>query len=209
MTADVDLARLAEITHDFVGADMEALCREAAMTTLRRALPQLRMDAGHLPEDLLLSLTVAMDDFVQAFKEVEPSAIREIFTEVPDVGWEDIGGLTVAKTALQEAVEWPLKYGDLFGQMGARPTTGILLSGPPGTGKTLLAKAVATQSGVNFISIKGPALLSKYMGESEKAVREVFRKARQASPCIVLFDEIDGLAPARGSGLDRPGHPSC
>jgi transitional endoplasmic reticulum ATPase len=202
LTKDVDLARLAEITHGFVGADLEALCREAAMTTLRKALPQLRLDAGYLPEELLLNLEVTMDDFVEALKEVEPSAIREIFTEVPDVEWEDIGGLEAAKRALKEAVEWPLKYSDLFGQMGARPPKGVLLSGPPGTGKTLLAKAVASQSGINFISIKGPALLSKWVGESEKAVREVFRKARQASPCIVFFDEIDALAPARGSGHD-------
>jgi transitional endoplasmic reticulum ATPase len=202
LTEDVNLDRLAEITHGFVGADLEALCREAAMTTLRKAVPQLQPDAAYLSEDLLLNLEVTMDDFMEALKEVEPSAIREIFTEVPDVGWEDIGGLKEAKKALKEAVEWPLKYSGLFSQMGARPPKGILLSGPPGTGKTLLAKAVASQSGVNFISIKGPALLSKWVGESEKAVREVFRKARQASPCIVFFDEVDALAPARGSGHD-------
>jgi transitional endoplasmic reticulum ATPase len=198
----VNLERLAEITHGFVGADLEALCREAAMTTLRKAMPQLRLDDGFLSEDLLLNLEVTMDDFVEALRDVEPSAIREIFTEVPDVAWEDVGGLEEAKRALKEAVEWPLKYADLFTQMGATPPKGILLSGPPGTGKTLLAKAVASQSGVNFISIKGPALLSKWVGESEKAVREVFRKARQASPCIVFFDEVDALAPARGSGHD-------
>jgi transitional endoplasmic reticulum ATPase len=202
LTEDVNLARLAEITHGFVGADLEALCREAAMTTLRKAVPQLQLDTAYLSEDLLLNLEVTMDDFMEALKEVEPSAIREIFTEIPDVGWEDIGGLKDAKRALKEAVEWPLKYSGLFSQMGASPPKGILLSGPPGTGKTLLAKAVASQSGVNFISIKGPALLSKWVGESEKAVREVFRKARQASPCIVFFDEVDALAPARGSGHD-------
>ncbi|MDP3064357.1 MAG: CDC48 family AAA ATPase [Chloroflexota bacterium] len=202
LAEDVNLERLAEVTHGFVGADLEALCREAAMTTLRKTVPQMRLDDGYLSEDALLNLKVTMDDFKGALKEVEPSAIREIFTEVPDVGWEDIGGLEEAKKALKEAVEWPLKYSDLFTQMGARPPKGVLLSGLPGTGKTLLAKAVASQSGVNFISVKGPALLSKWVGESEKAVREVFRKARQASPCIVFFDELDALAPARGTGHD-------
>lgn len=202
LAEDVNLERLAEITHGFVGADLEALCREAAMTTLRKATPQLRLDDGYLPDDLLLNLEVTMDDFMEALKEVEPSAIREIFTEVPDVGWEDVGGLEEAKKALKEAVEWPLKYSDLFSQIGARPPKGVLLSGPPGTGKTLLAKAVASQSGVNFISVKGPALLSKWVGESEKAVREVLRKAKQASPCIVFFDEVDALTPARGGGHD-------
>ena len=202
LDAGVHLGRLAEITHGYVGADLEALCREAAMTTLRKALPEVRLDAGHLPEGLISGLEVTMDDFNEAFKEVEPSAIREVFTEIPDVSWDDVGGLDEAKRMLVEAVEWPNKYPHLFAQMGARPPQGILLGGVPGTGKTLLAKAVASQSGVNFISIKGPALLSKWVGESEKAVREVFRKARQASPCIVFFDEIDALAPARGGGHD-------
>ncbi|MBM3956610.1 MAG: CDC48 family AAA ATPase, partial [Gemmatimonadetes bacterium] len=200
LDAGVDLGRVAEITHGYVGADLEALCREAAMTTLRKVIPLARLDAGYLPEDLVSGLEVTMDDFLEALKEVEPSAIREVFTEIPDVGWDDVGGLDAAKRMLVEAVEWPSKYPQLFAQMGARVPKGILLSGPPGTGKTLLAKAVASQSGVNFISIKGPALLSKWVGESEKAVREVFRKARQASPCIVFFDEIDALAPSRGSG---------
>jgi transitional endoplasmic reticulum ATPase len=202
LAADVDMGRLAEITHGFVGADLEALCREAAMTTLRKVMPQVRLDWGYLPEVVLSGLEVTMSDFVEALKDVEPSAIREVFTEVPNVAWDDIGGLEEAKSVLKEAVEWPLKYPDLFKQMGARPPKGILLGGPPGTGKTLLAKALASQSGINFISVKGPAVLSKWVGESEKAVREVFRKARQASPCIVFFDEIDALAPARGSGHD-------
>ncbi len=202
LAPDVDLEQLADITHGFVGADLEALCREAAMATLRRVMPRIRLEDAYPAEEALARLEVSMNDFMEALKEVEPSAIREVFTEVPNVGWDDIGGLEEAKGALGEAIVWPLKYPHLFRQMGARPPRGILLSGPPGTGKTLLAKAVATQSGVNFISVKGPALLSKWMGESEKAVREVFRKARQASPCIVFFDEIDSLAPTRGNGHD-------
>jgi len=145
-------------------------------------------------------LEVTMDDFLEALKEVEPSAIREVFTEVPDVGWDDVGGLAEAKAVLRETVEWPLRYPDLFTQAGTSPPKGVLLTGPPGTGKTLLGKAVASQSGVNFISVKGPALLSKWIGESERGVREVFKKAKQASPCIVFFDEIDALTPARYAG---------
>jgi len=202
LTSDVDLERTAEITHGFVGADLEALCREAAMTALRRMLPKLDLDADLIPYEMLLELEVKMDDFQGALKEVEPSALREVFTEVPDVGWRDIGGLEEAKRVLMEAIEWPMRYPDVFKQANASPPKGILLSGPPGTGKTLLAKAVAKECGANFISIKGPALLSKWVGESEKGIREIFKKARQASPCIVFFDEIDAIAPSRGSGGD-------
>lgn len=202
LTADVDLDNLAEVTHGFVGADLEALCREAAMTALRRMMPRLELDAGYIPYELLLELEVKMDDFHEALREVEPSALREVFTEIPDVKWSDVGGLVEAKKLLVETIEWPLRYPEVFKQADTLPPRGILLSGPPGTGKTLLAKAVASESGVNFISVKGPALLSKWVGESEKGIREVFKKARQASPCIVFFDEIDAIAPSRGTGGD-------
>ncbi len=198
----VSLERLAEITHGFVGADLEALCREAAMTTLRKIMPRLQLDADYVPYELLSELEITMDDFQEALKEVEPSAIREVFTEIPDVGWDDVGGLEEVKRVLMEAIEWPLKYPHLFAQAKASPPKGVLLTGPPGTGKTLLAKAVASQSEVNFISVKGPSLLSKWVGESEKGIREIFKKAKQASPCIVFFDEIDALTPARGAGAD-------
>ncbi|MDQ7782305.1 MAG: AAA family ATPase, partial [Desulfomonilaceae bacterium] len=200
LAQDVDMSHLSEITHGFVGADLEALCREAAMIRLRRIMPEIDFDVAGIPYEQLARLEVHMDDFVTALKEVEPSAIREVFVEVPDVHWEDVGGHEALKDKLIEAVEWPLHYPHLFEQAGTRPPKGILLSGPPGCGKTLLAKAIANESKVNFISVKGPALLSKYVGESEQAVREVFRKARQASPCIVFFDEIDALVPARGGG---------
>ncbi|MBI4297230.1 MAG: CDC48 family AAA ATPase [Chloroflexi bacterium] len=202
LAADVDLERLAETSHGFVGADIEALCREAAMASLRRAMPRIELGDGPIPYEVLQELEVRVGDFVEAFKEVEPSAIREVFTEVPDVAWEDVGGLEEARRVLQETIEWPLKYPDLFQRANTAPAKGILLSGPPGAGKTLLAKAVASQSQANFISVKGPALLSKWVGESEKGIREVFRKAKQASPCIIFFDEIDALAPARGGGAD-------
>ena len=202
LAPDVRLEHLAELTHGFVGADLEALCREAAMTTLRRLVPGIQMDMELLPPELLSRLEVTADDFLEALKEVEPSAIREVFTEVPDVKWEDVGGLEEVKQMLMETIEWPFKYPELFEKAGTSPPKGILLSGPPGTGKTLLAKAVASQSGLNFIAVKGPALLSRWVGESERGVREVFRKARQTSPCIVFFDEIDALAPIRGGGSD-------
>ena len=200
LAEDVDLDRLAAITHGYVGADLEALCREAAMITLRRLLPDIDFAQASIPYERLLELEVTMDDFLDALKEVEPSAIREVFTEVPDVRWEDIGGLEEVKRLLVETVEWPLKYEKLFQQARTAPPKGILLYGPPGTGKTLVGKAVATESEVNFISVKGPALLSKWVGESERGMREVFKKAKQASPCIVFFDEIDALAPRRGAG---------
>ncbi len=202
LASDVNLKRLAEITHGFVGADLEALCREAAMVTLRKIMPKIEFEADYIPYELLSELEVTMNDFLEALKEVEPSAIREIFTEIPDVKWADVGGLEEAKRVLMETIEWPLKYPELFEQANTRPAKGILLTGPPGTGKTLLAKAVASQSEVNFISVKGPALLSKWVGESERGIREVFRKAKQASPCIIFFDEIDAIAPVRGGSAD-------
>ncbi|MGC8602651.1 MAG: CDC48 family AAA ATPase [Desulfomonilaceae bacterium] len=198
LAADVDMSHLAEITHGFVGADLEALCREAAMICLRRLMPDIDFAMAGIPYEKLARLEVLMDDFTTALKEVEPSAIREVFVEVPDVKWGDVGGHSDLKERLIEAVEWPLKYPEIFIQAGVKPPKGILLSGPPGCGKTLIAKAIANESQVNFISVKGPALISKYVGESEKGVREVFKKARQASPCIVFFDEIDALVPARG-----------
>jgi transitional endoplasmic reticulum ATPase len=198
LAGDVNLRHLASITHGFVGADLAALCREAAMICLRRLMPEIDFSSGQIPYDALQRLEVRMDDFIGALREVEPSAIREVFVEVPDVHWDDIGGLKSIKDRLVEAVEWPLKYPHLFEKAGVRPPKGVLLSGPPGCGKTLLAKAIATESQANFISVKGPSLLSKYVGESEKGVREVFHKARQAAPCIIFFDEIDSLVAARG-----------
>jgi transitional endoplasmic reticulum ATPase len=202
LASDVDLDRLAEITHGFVGADLEALSREAAMITLRKIMPKIEFEADYIPYELLLELEVTMDDFLEALKEVEPSAIREVFTEIPDVKWNDVGGLEEIKRVLKETIEWPLKYPELFKQANTNPAKGLLLTGLPGTGKTLLAKAVASESGVNFISVKGPALLSKWVGESERGIREVFKKAKQASPCIIFFDEIDAIAPTRGASAD-------
>ena len=198
LARDVDQARVAEITHGFVGADLEALCREAAMICLRRIMPDINFALTSIPYERLAELEVRMEDFVAALREVEPSALREVFVETPNVKWEDVGGLTAVKERLREAVQWPLKYAALFAQAGLAPLKGILLAGPPGCGKTLLAKALASQSGINFISVKGPELLSKYVGESERGLREIFHKARQAAPCMIFFDEIDSLAPARG-----------
>jgi transitional endoplasmic reticulum ATPase len=199
LAQDVDMSHLAEITHGFVGADLEALCREAAMICLRRIMPDINFALASIPYEQLTKLEVHMDDFLDALREVEPSAIREVFVEVPDVRWEDVGGLGAGKDRLMEAVQWPLKYPHLFEKAGIRPPKGILVSGPPGCGKTLLAKAIANESSVNFISVKGPALLSQYVGESERGVREVFRKAKQAAPCIIFFDEIDALVPVRSA----------
>ncbi|MFV9644332.1 MAG: CDC48 family AAA ATPase [Desulfobacterales bacterium] len=199
LAEDVDLVRISEITHGFVGADLEALSREAAIVTLRKIFPTIDFQMEEIPYDTLMNLQVTMDDFMEALKEVEPSAIREVFTEIPDVKWSDVGGLAEAKRVLMETIEWPLKYSDLFEYAKTSPSKGILLYGSPGTGKTLLAKAVASESEVNFISVKGPELLSRWVGESEKGVREIFKKARQASPCIIFFDEIDSVVPRRGS----------
>ena len=200
LAQDVDLERLGEITHGFVGADLEALCREAAMTALRKIFPSIDFELEDIPYETILRLEVTMDDFMEALKEIEPSAIREVFTEVPDVKWEDVGGLEEAKRVLMEVIEWPLTYPELFEHAKTKPPKGILLYGPPGTGKTLLAKAVASETQVNFISVKGPSLMSKWVGEAERGVREVFKKAKQASPCIVFFDEMDSLTPTRSSG---------
>jgi transitional endoplasmic reticulum ATPase len=200
LAQDVDLAKLSQITHGFVGADLEALCREAAMNALRKIMPSIDFQLDEIPYETLLQLEVTMNDFNEALKEVEPSAIREVFVEVPNVKWEDVGGLGEVKEKLIEAVEWPLRYPELFREANVKPPKGILLSGLPGTGKTLVAKALASESEVNFISVKGPELMSKYVGESERGVREVFRKAKQASPCILFFDEFDSLVPERGLG---------
>lgn len=200
---DVDLVALAGLTHGFVGADLEALCREAAMICVRRILPEIDFAQATLPYESLLKLELTNEDFNAALRDIEPSALREVFAEVPTTTWEDIGGLSSAKSLLREALEWPLLYSALFKTAGVSPLKGILLTGSPGCGKTLLAQAAASATQVNFISIKGPALLSKYVGESERAVREVFRKAKQAAPCLIFFDEIDALVPRRaGSGSD-------
>jgi transitional endoplasmic reticulum ATPase len=200
LAGNVELGRLAAITHGFVGADLEALCREAGMIVLRGLLPQVDYSQRHIPYELLSQLEVTMEDFQEALREVEPSAIREVFVEVPDVGWDDVGGLEEVKQRLREAVEWPMKYADLFRSFHLSPPKGLLLSGPPGCGKTLIAKALASETEVNFIAVKGPELMSMYVGESERGVREVFHKARQAAPCIVFFDEIDALASTRAGG---------
>ena len=201
---DVDLDHVAAVTHGFVGADLQALCREAAMICLRRLIPRIDFAAAEIPYDELGSLRVTMADFQGALHEVGPSAIREVFVESPNVHWDDVGGLGRLKQRLVEAIEWPLRYPEEFARAKVRPPSGVLLDGPPGCGKTLIAKALATESEANFLSVKGPALLSKYVGESERAVRETFRKARQAAPCIVFFDEIDSLVPTRaGAGLDE------
>jgi transitional endoplasmic reticulum ATPase len=196
---DVNLEKLADISHGFVGADLQALSKEAAMRALRKVLPEIDLSSESIPADTLKKIIVNMQDFMEVIKEMEPSAMREVFVEVPNVKWEDIGGLPSIKQELQEAVEWPLKYQGVFTYADATPPKGILLYGPPGTGKTLMAKAAANESEANFISIKGPELLSKWVGESEKGVREVFRKARQAAPCIIFFDELDAIAPSRGA----------
>jgi transitional endoplasmic reticulum ATPase len=198
LTEDVDLASIACITHGFVGADLEALSKEAAMRSLRRILPEINLEQPKIPAEILNKIKVTKQDFDMALRDVQPSAIREVLVQRPNVNWEDIGGLQRIKEELAEAIEWPLKHTDLFAQADVNPPKGILLYGPPGTGKTMIAKAVAATSEANFISIKGPELISKWVGESEKGVREVFRKARQAAPCVVFFDELDAIAPRRG-----------
>lgn len=199
---DVDLKWLADKTHGYAGADLSALTKEAAMAALRRVLPDVDLEAEEIPKDVLNSILVTKDDFKNALKDMQPSTMREVLIEKPNVRWEDIGALEEAKQELKEAVEWPLKFGKVFDHMNAKPPKGILLYGPPGTGKTMLAKAVATESEANFIAVKGPEFLNKWVGESEKAVRETFRKARQASPCVIFMDEIDSIAPERGTGGD-------
>ena len=203
LTKDVNLEELARSTHGFVGADLEALCKEAAMNVIRRlALKHSLKDDTPLSEELMKKLIVNKKDFVDAFKNVTPSAMREILIETPNVPWSRIGGLTEVKQQLQESVEWTIKNPEMFKRMGIRAPKGVLLYGPPGTGKTLLAKAVATESEANFISVKGPELLNKYVGESEKAVREIFKKAKQVAPSVIFFDEIDAIASVRGGGSD-------
>lgn len=198
LAEDVDLDNLAETTHGFVGADLEALSKEAAMRVVRRIIPDLNSD-DEVPPEVFEKLIVTKDDFKTALKEIQPSALREVLVQVPNVSWDDVGGLDDAKQELKEAVEWPLKYPDKFEKFGIKPPKGTLLYGIPGTGKTLLAKAVANESDANFIAIKGPELLSKWVGESEKGVREVFRKARQTAPTVIFFDEIDSIASNRGA----------
>lgn len=200
LTEDVNLDSIAKITHGFVGADLEAVCREAAMRSLRRVLPEINLEQSKIPIETLNKIKITWTDFENALKDVQPSALREVHVQKPNVQWSDIGGLEEVKGELAEAIEWPLKHTDLFEQADVLPPKGLLLYGPPGTGKTMIAKAVASTSEANFISIKGPELLSKWVGESEKGVREVFRKARQASPCVVFFDELDSIAPRRSGG---------
>jgi len=202
---DVDLDYLANATHGYTGADISLLCKEAAMKALRRIMPKINLDEETIPIEILESITVKMKDFQDAMREIQPSALREVFVEIPNVRWNDIGGLEDVKKKLKEAVELPLKNPEIFQKMGIRTPKGILLYGAPGTGKTLLAKAVATESEANFISIKGPEVLSKWVGESEKAIRELFRKARLSAPCIIFIDEIDAIAPVRG-GVDEGTH---
>ncbi len=195
---NVDLDHLANITYGFVGADLEALCKEAAMNSLRGILPEINLEEEKIPPEVLEKIRVTRKDFEEALKAIEPSAMREVYVQTPNVKWDDIGGLDMVKQELKESVEWPLKYPERFKKMGIRPPKGIFLYGPPGCGKTLLAKAVAHESEANFISVKGPEILSKWVGESEKAVRKIFRKARQVSPSIIFFDEIDSIASVRG-----------
>ena len=200
LTDEVRLDKVAGLSHGYVGADLEYLCKEAAMKCLRRLLPELNLEDEKIPAETLDKLVVNSDDFNRALVEVTPSGMREVFIENPDVKWEEVGGLKEVKRELQEAVEWPMKYPQLYETLGHRMPRGILLHGPSGTGKTLLAKAVATQSEANFVSVRGPELLSKWVGESERGIREIFRRARQASPCVIFFDEIDSIAPVRGAG---------
>ncbi len=198
LAEDVNLEELAELTHGYTGADLAALVKEAAMHALRRVLPYIDLDSDEIPPEVIDSLRVTREDFLKALKDISPSGLREVFVEVPEVRWDDIGGLDDVKQQLKEVVEWPLKHPEAYERLGIRPPRGILLYGPPGCGKTLLAKAVATESGANFIAVKGPEILSKWVGESEKAIREIFRRARQVAPAVIFFDEIDSIAPARG-----------
>ena len=200
LTDDVNIDKLASVSHGYVGADLEYLCKEAAMKCLRRLLPILDLQEEKLPPETLDKLIVNGEDFTKALVEVIPSGMREVFIENPDVKWDDVGGLDEVKRELQEAVEWPMKYPGLYDKLGHKMPRGILLHGPSGTGKTLLAKAVATESEANFVSVRGPELLSKWVGESERGIREIFKRARQSAPCVIFFDEIDSIAPIRGAG---------
>lgn len=202
---DVDLSQYAENTHGFVGADLAALSKEAAMTAIRRIRPELDLESQEIDQDMLDSIQVVENDFRTALKDIEPSALREVFVEVPDITWDDVGGLTQTKDRLKEAVQWPLDHPNMFKKLDMNAPKGVLLYGPPGTGKTLLAKAIANESQSNFISIKGPELLNKYVGESEKGVREVFSKARENAPTVVFFDEIDAIAGERGQNMGDSG----
>jgi transitional endoplasmic reticulum ATPase len=205
LSEDVDLKKLADISHGYTGADLSALGRETAMKSLRRYLPQINLEEERIPPSVLEKMEVTMEDFMNAYKEITPTAMREVYIEVPTTQWTDIGGLEEVKKDLKESVEWPLKTPEMFNRLGIRPPKGVLLYGPPGCGKTLLARGVATESAANFITIKGPEIFSKWVGESEKAIREVFRKARMAAPAVIFFDEIDSLLPRRGAGFGDSG----
>jgi transitional endoplasmic reticulum ATPase len=205
LSKNVDLKRLSEITHGYSGADIAALGREAAMKALRRYLPEINLEEEHIPPTILEKMEVNYNDFTTAYREITPTAMREVYLEIPTVHWEDVGGLDEIKQALKEAIEWPIKNPEIFTAMGIEPPKGILLYGPPGCGKTLLARTIASESEANFISIKGPEILSKWVGESEKAIREIFRKARMASPAIIFLDEVDSIIPRRGAGYTDSG----
>jgi transitional endoplasmic reticulum ATPase len=205
LAKDVNLKKLTDMMHGYTGADLAGLCRETAMKALRRYLPEINVEEERVPPSVLEKMEIKMEDFLNAYKEVTPTAMREVYIEVPTVQWTDVGGLESVKEELRESVEWPLKNPQVFTRMGIRPPKGILLFGPPGCGKTLLARAVATESEANFITIKGPEVFSKWVGESEKAIREVFRKARMASPAVIFFDEFDSLVPRRGLGYADSG----
>lgn len=205
LTPDIDLKKLAEFTHGYTGADLAALCREAAMKALRRYIPEINLEEERIPPQILQKMEVRMEDFLAAYREITPTAMREVYIEIPSVHWDEIGGLEEVKQNLGESVDWPLKNPEVFKRMGIRPPKGVLLHGPPGCGKTLLAKAVATESESNFITIKGPEVFSKWVGESEKAIREVFRKARMAAPAVIFFDEFDSIVPRRGLGYADSG----
>jgi transitional endoplasmic reticulum ATPase len=205
LAKNVDLTILSDRSHGYTGADVAALCREAAMKALRRYLPEIDLELTHIPPEILEKMEVNLDDFMDAYREVTPTAMREVFLEVPTVRWDAVGGLDAVKQSLKESVEWPINQPQIFTEMGIEPPKGILLYGPPGCGKTLLARAVATESEANFISVKGPEIFSKWVGESEKAIREIFRKARMAAPTVIFLDEVDSLIPRRGSGYGDSG----
>jgi transitional endoplasmic reticulum ATPase len=205
LAKDVDLQKLANLSHGYTGADQSALCREAAMKALRRYLPEINLEEEKIPTEILEKMEVELDDFMAAYREITPTAMREVYVEIPTVKWEDVGGLLDVKQELMEAVEWPIKKPEVFKRVGVQPPKGILLYGPPGCGKTMLARAISTESEANFISIKGPEIFSKWVGESEKAIREVFRKGRTAAPSIIFFDELDSVIPRRGMGYADSG----